>query len=349
MNNSLFTIEKYLTEYLRDFAPTLKYLYDTIIDRDNSCFFDPEKLRKAQTRVKIIASRLAPFEDGVNEACRILFDDLKRYQQLRQNYLAMHEWLEIHVKNWKNLLESDEKILFLSQNVKITRTIRSIMHAMVVTSKHVLLLKKIKFSWNKKYTLALKIDKREIRYIKVREQKRFKPPVLLIQDENVLHKFYSKNSILQSINKSLTQMNRSYLALPVLQWKIWNIIWPTEQFRLTVYSLLNSDITPETVGSPQTSYDSENSNQQDNTHTKKVLKDEEIERKNIKRYFLVQLQKIHEQILMCKSFLEDLVNRRSELELSEYYQKYESFSLKLAALEEERDKLISQYQNLTKS
>ena len=361
LNSSLFTIEKYLTEYLRDFAPTLKYLYDTVIDRDNSCSFDPERLRAAQIRIKIIASRLTPFETGVNEACKILFDDLKKYTHLLQKYQTMYQWLETHVKNWKNFLETDEKILFLTHNVKTTGTLHSLLQSLLVTTKYVVLLKRMKFSWNRKYSISIKIDKKDIKYTKIRERKRFKQPVLLVQDENILHKFYSKESTLKTINKTLVQMNRSYLALPVSQWKIWNILWSTEEFRLTVYNLLNSDITAETTGqgqgqgsSPgpglrpdQSSAETNHPRQTDSVRAKKVLQDEELERKKIKNYFLAQLQKIHEQILTSKSFLEDLVNRRSELELSEYYQKYESFSLKLAALEEERDKLISQYHDLT--
>ncbi|HKZ40022.1 MAG TPA: hypothetical protein VJ044_03620, partial [Candidatus Hodarchaeales archaeon] len=83
----------------------------------------------------------------------------------------------------------------------------------------------------------------------------------------------------------------------------------------------------------------------DKTAGSKYPYDDNSPKAGIRKYFFSQIEKLNKQIQLCQYFLQDLVDRRAQLPLPEYFQMYESFSLKLGNLENERDSLLKQYRS----
>ena len=203
--------------------------------------------------------------------------------------------------------------------------------------------------WNKKYKLINSIENFELKEVQIREKKRFKRRILKIITNSENFRLTGSRESIKNIKNVITNFSLNETVFSVSDWKLWVYGWSPEQFRLNVYQLINNtneNSNNVSLENEESAYQNVFFNSPNGFSNKIDLENNNEENSGIKKYFKGQIEKVQEQIQICQYFLQDLVDRRSELQLSEYYQMYESFSIKLRNLEDERDSIIKQYEKL---
>ncbi|MHA1992238.1 MAG: hypothetical protein ACW98A_14800 [Candidatus Hodarchaeales archaeon] len=345
----LSKVDTYLTHYLQDFSPSLAYLFNEVIVPLDPFFLDPLRIQSSQMRIKIISDRLKVFKFGTETRCEPLFKDVEYLKGRYQKYMIMVKRIKKFFKLPSKILLENEKIIYFSSIQRLYGKFRSNKQFILITTNRVLFFKQKRNFIFKKYNLVKAIDNLDLKEVKIRERRRFKKRILnLITNDEILKITGSKENI-KNIKNSISNFSLQESHLTVSDWKLWIQEWSPEQFRLNVIQLINNtneNINSNGQNANQYKYENVFFNNPEQNVRSFSPDSQNVENPSIKKYFTGQVEKIQEQIQICQYFLQDLVDRRSELQLSEYYQMYESFSMKLRNLEDQRDEIIKQYEKL---
>ncbi|OLS27508.1 MAG: hypothetical protein HeimC3_02860 [Candidatus Heimdallarchaeota archaeon LC_3] len=345
----LSKIDTFLTHYLQDFSPSLAYLFREVIAPLNRFFLDPLRIQSCQMRIKIISDRLKMFRKGTEERCKPLFDDVQNFNTSYRKYLLTVKRLKKFFKNTTSILTENEKIIHFSSIHRLYGTLRTRkMFILITTSRIMFFIQKRNLIF-KKYKLINSIENFELKEVQIREKKRFKKRILKIITNSENIRLTGSRESIKNIKNVITNFSLNETVFSVSDWKLWVYGWSPEQFRLNVYQLINNtneNSNNVSLENEESAYQNVFFNSPNGFSNKIDLENNNEENSGIKKYFKGQIEKVQEQIQICQYFLQDLVDRRSELQLSEYYQMYESFSIKLRNLEDERDSIIKQYEKL---
>ncbi|MFW9929098.1 MAG: hypothetical protein ACFFD1_06885 [Candidatus Thorarchaeota archaeon] len=344
----LAKVESYLTHYLQDFSPALSYVFNKAIISSNQDFLNPVELQSCQIKLRIISGHLNVFSEGTRKLCNELFSDLQRFEFNYQRQLLVLKSIKKYVKQSKELLNENEKIVAFSPIRKLKGIFKSEKQFLLVTTERLIFFVMKRSLIKKKLHLTNTIFKQDIKNVILKKNRRFKGLNLSITFDKEIFTLKASNDALKHIYHSINEFTLRKRILTISDWKLWLLGWSPEQFRLTINQLLyNGGFEHQGENSDGNDFSRyTNSFFNHNPAQSQEIPPENQEDSSIKKYFINQIESMQEQIQTCQYFLKDLVDRRSELPLTEYYTLYESFSLKLRKLEDQRDEILKQYQKL---
>ncbi|MFV2016780.1 MAG: hypothetical protein ACC656_15215, partial [Candidatus Heimdallarchaeota archaeon] len=241
--------------------------------------------------------------------------------------------------NLRNLLDQNERIFYISGPMwsNLGGIIKRNVQLMITNCRIVFfqqpLIKKIK----KSVRILKIITGFEITGFESKDRK-IRSNLFIIRKDKETIELSGGDEDHNKLNRLLRLIVESIQVPVPKQWKHWQIgkIWSSDSYYANIDRLLRWELRPGSTSS------SNSISLNSNIDFNKAENDLEYQT-DIVDYLSKQMERITQRIRVCEYMINDLKSRKNSMSINEFYSLYETFTMKLSALEQERNGLLGHY------
>lgn len=326
--------EQFALEYLQDLRGTIRNLYDQLLVNKEH-FVEPDELRQVNLRLSLLAGKIEKFQLGFDTYFSPLEEDAESFNQLLINYYDVFNNLISKYKNLRNILEPGERIYYITEPMR--SNLGGMIHRhiqIMITNDRIVFFQQPIIKFKKKVKILKIFSGFEITFES--KERKFRSSHFVIRKDKETIEISCKKTTLVNLNRFLKLVVES-INVPVPKaWKHWQIgkIWSSDSYYSNIDRLLSWQLRPG-ITPPNLNYPS-------NIDFSKAGSDLEYQTE-IVDYLSKQTEKITQRIRVCEYMINDLKSRKNTMSINEFYSLYETFSMKLKDLENERNSLLGHY------
>ena len=331
--------EQFALEHLQDIRHNIRDLYaKLLINKDQ--LVDHDELSQVNLKIRLLAGKIEKFEQGFQSYFYPLLEDTKNHEALLVKYADFSEDLRLNYQNLEKYLDDDERIFHISDPLSsnlagtITRNIQ-----LLITEKRVLFFRQPILKLKKKVKIIKDLSSFEITGLEYKTRKFRSSSIVISKDREDIELSGNKDQIFL-IEKFITFLAKNLRIPTPKEWKHYQIgrIWSSDGYYANIDSLLRWELR---TGTQNPNNNSLNPNlsaydipgfEGNFEHQTEIL--EFIDR---------QSSKITSRIRVLEYIIDDLKSRKNLIPVTEYFNLYEEFSIKLKDLEAERNSLLAHY------
>lgn len=326
--------EQFALEHLQDISHNIRELYSKLLINKEQ-LIDHEALSQVNLKLTLLAGKIDQFEQGFQSYFYSLLEDKKVHEEKLVQFLDFSEDLRQNYQNLERYLDDDERIFYITEPLSsnlagtITRNIQVLM-----TEKRMLFFKQPILKIKKKVKVIKAITAFEITGLFLKNRK-FRSAAIIIKHVNGQVELSGTKDQIAIIEKFIRLLVENIRIPTPKEWKHYQLgrIWSSDGYYANIDVILRWELrsgskNPKVVSYPGAGLD---------------LPDDVEHQTQIIEYIDHQMEKISQRIRVIEYIIDDLKSRRNTMPVTDFFNLYEQFSIKLKDLESERNSLLNHY------